>query len=89
MQNDGFKIIITIEPNSKKYERFTKYKCCYYEIMKDDIGRRYLKARKVSSYDSIETMEQDIEGFTLFYEYESQIEMEDIGYDERNDETTL
>ncbi len=89
MQNDGYKIIITIEPNSKKHERFTKYKCCYYEIVKDDVGKRYLRARKVSSYDSIDTMEQDIEGFTLFYEYEGQIEMEDVGYDERNDETAI
>lgn len=89
MQNDGYKILITIDPRSKKGDRFTKYKCCYYEIIKDDVGRRYLQAKKVSSYDSIETMEQDIEGFTLFYEYENQIEMEDLQDDERNTETTL
>lgn len=87
MQNDGFKIVISVEPAQKKpMERYTKYKCCFYEIIKDDIGRRWLQAKKISSYDSIELMEQDIEGFTLFYEYEIEARMED-DVDGRNDET--
>lgn len=89
MQNDGFKIVISVEPAQKKpMERYTKYKCCFYEIIKDDIGRRWLQAKKISSYDSIELMEQDIEGFTLFYEYEIEAGLEDGAY-ERNSETNV
>lgn len=47
-----------------------------------------MQAKKISSYDSIELMEQDIEGFTLFYEYEIEAGLEDGAY-ERNSETNV
>lgn len=89
MQNEGYKIVINIEPAKRNpADRYTKYKCCFYEVVKDDVGKRWLKAKKVCSYDSVEMMEQDIEGFTLFYEYEIEERMEDGVY-ERNNEAGI
>lgn len=53
-----------------KDEKCTMYRVYYAAYYYDELGRKYRKVRKIQTYNSIEDMEADFNGFINFIEYE-------------------
>lgn len=78
MEEIGFRILIQKAPFpvTFEHEKFSKYKVFWEQLFRDDVGRRFKKIHKVSTYNSIEEMEADVEGFLCFVEYMDEVDMD-------------
>ena len=63
-----------------KDEKCTMYRVYYASYYYDELGRKYRKVRKIQTYNSIEDMEADFNGFINFIEYEESEAVRDDEY---------